>query len=154
MSQPALRHLPLQTPRPDGGRFVRTILGQEHPARPPLFEYIADSEHIIRPVITAMLGRPWVIPGDDRASQTAYLDNFMEFWYHMGYDVIKFERGLPWALTSVIAPDTATGGASERGWADEHGGSIRSWADFERYPWPHRRADRLFPVRVHQPASA
>ena len=127
--------LPLRNPQPDGGRFVRTILGQEHPARPPLFEYIADSERIIRPVVTAMLGRRWVAAGDDRASQAAYLDNFVAFWYHLGYDVIKFERGYPWRLTSVVAPDTATGGATERGWADEHGGVIRSWADFERYAW-------------------
>ena len=44
-------NLPIRNPQPDGGRFVRTILGQEHPARPPLFEYIADSERIVRPVV-------------------------------------------------------------------------------------------------------
>ncbi|MDQ1301490.1 MAG: hypothetical protein QG637_1412, partial [Chloroflexota bacterium] len=82
-------NLPLHNPQPDGGRFVRTILGQEHPARPPIFEYIADGERIIRPIVTAMLGRPWVAYGADRASQAAYLDNFMAFWYHLGYDVIK-----------------------------------------------------------------
>jgi len=129
-------NLPIRTPKPDGGRFVRTILGQEHPARPPLFEYIADSEHIVRPVVTALLGRRWVASETGRAAQAAYLDNFIAFWYHLGYDVIKFERGYPWHLPSIIAPDTATNGATERGWADEHGGAIRSWEDFERYPWP------------------
>lgn len=138
-------NLPLRNPQPDGGRFVRTLLGQTQPARPPSFEYIADGERIIRPVTTAMLGRPWVIAGADRASQAAALDNFMAFWYYLGYDVIKFERGLPWALTGVNAPDTATGGASQRGWADEHGGSIRSWADFERYPWPTIEQMDFFP---------
>lgn len=149
-------HLPIRNPHPDGGRFVRTILGQEHPARPPLFEYLADSEWIIRPVVTAMLGRRWVIPGDDRASQAAYLDNFIAFWYHLGYDVIKFERSLPWALTSVAAPDTATAGATTRGWADEHGGLIRSWADFERYPWPTIEQMDFFPfeyISQHLPAG-
>ncbi len=148
-------NLPLRNPQPDGGRFVRTILGQEHPARPPIFEYIADSERIVRPVVTAMLGRRWAIPtADDRASQAASLDNFIAFWYYLGYDVIKFERGLPWKLTSLPAPDTATDGASNRGWADEHGGSIRSWADFERYPWPTIEQMDFFPfeyVSQHLP---
>jgi len=138
-------HLPVRTPRPDGGRFVRTILGQEHPDRPPLFEYLVDNERILRPVVTAMLGRSWIVPGEDRASQAAYLDNFIAFWYHLGYDVIKFERSLPWTLTGVSAPDTATGGATERGWADEHHGMIRSWADFERYPWPSLAQMDFFP---------
>ncbi len=138
-------NLPLRKPQPDGARFVRTILGQEHPARPPIFEYLVDSERIIRPVVTALLGRQWVVPGDDRASQAAYLDNFIAFWHHLGYDVIKFERGLPWSLTSVPAPDTATDGVSNRDWADEHGGSIRSWADFERYPWPTIEQMDFFP---------
>ncbi|MBM4459044.1 MAG: hypothetical protein FJ011_15000 [Chloroflexi bacterium] len=149
-------NLPIRNPQPDGGRFVRTILGQEHPARPPLFEYLADSERIIRPVVSAMLGHRWVVPGDDRASQAAYLDNFMAFWYHLGYDVIKFERGFPWHLPSVIAPDTATGGATERGWADEHSGVIRSWADFEQYAWPTIEQLDFFPfeyISQHLPAG-
>ncbi len=145
MSDRMFRNLPLRAPRPDGRRFVRTILGQEHPARPPIFEYLADGERIIRPVITVMLGRPWVVPGEDRASQAAYLDNFIAFWYYLGYDAIKFERGYPWNLSSVVAPDTATDGASNRGWADEHVGSIRSWDDFERYPWPAVEQMDFFP---------
>jgi uroporphyrinogen decarboxylase len=149
-------NLPIRTPKPDGGRFVRTIRGQEHPSRPPLFEYIADSERIVRPVVTALLGRRWVAAGADRASQAAYLDNFIAFWVHLGYDVIKFERGFPWRMTSVAAPDTATDGATERGWADEHGGSIRSWADFERYPWPTIEQLDFFPfeyISQHVPVG-
>ena len=35
-----------------------------------------------------------LIRGADRASQTAYLDNFIAFWYRMGYDFVRFERGM------------------------------------------------------------
>jgi uroporphyrinogen decarboxylase len=130
-----LDNLPVQHPAPDGKRFISILEGSERGARTPLVEYLVD-EAVMRPVVTEMLGREWVQPGADRASQRAYLDNFIEFWYRMGYDFVRYERGLGFDVNRLLAHDTALGTTGQRAWADEHQGSIETWEDFERYPWP------------------
>ena len=130
-----LRNLPLRHPAPDGAGFVDAMLGRAKPARPPLVEYIID-DLVLRPIVTGLLDRPWVEPLGDRESQAAYLDNIIEFWRQMGYDFVRFERGMGFPRRQLLAPDTATGSSKQRAWADEHEGSIRTWADFESYPWP------------------
>jgi len=57
-------NVPLANPAPDCGRFVRTLMGQEKSARPPLIEYLVDD--MLRQPITEMIGREWVSPGADR----------------------------------------------------------------------------------------
>jgi uroporphyrinogen decarboxylase len=128
--------LPIAKPRPDAERLLRILGGEEIPDRPPLTEYIADGP-IIRQVIESMLGRQWVnpVPGD-RASQAAFLDNYIAFWYHLGYDTIRLDGSLPLPFMRLATADTAPGANRERHWADEHQGPIASWDDFERYPWP------------------
>ncbi len=133
--------LPLSRPCPNAEGFIRVILGQEQAARVPLVEYLVD-EVVMRPVVEHVLGREWVpadLPG--REAQRAYLDNFIEFWYRLGYDCVRFERGLDFTKHVLVAPDAAPGSSKQRAWADEHRGAIRTWADFERYPWP--RVDEM-----------
>ena len=124
-----LRNVPLADPRPDAGRFIDVVMGRVRAADPPMVEYLVD-EVVMRPIVVDLLGRSWVEAGDDRASQRAYLDNFIEFWYRMGYDFVRFERGLGFAVHRLLAADTAPGSSRERAWADEHRGSIQSWEDF------------------------
>ena len=88
-----LERLPLAEPRPDNGRRVDWLMGRTRQGRTPLTEYLVDGNTILRPVVTGLLGRRWEDSGPDRASQAAYLDNFIEFWYRMGYDFVRFERG-------------------------------------------------------------
>jgi len=129
------RHLPLAHPRPDSTAFIESVMGRAKGARPRLVEYLVD-EMVMKPVITDMIGRAWVANAGDRASERAALENYIEFWHRMGYDFVRFERGLDFPKHHVSAPDTATGSTKERSWADEHRGAITSWEDFERYPWP------------------
>ena len=139
-----LRNVPLTNLQPDAGRFIAALLGHTRLATPPLVEYLVD-DVVMRPIVTGLLRRQWVDEGQDRASQAAYLDNFIEFWYRMGYDFVRFERGLGLAINQLLLPDTAPGSPKLRAWADEHGGSIRTWADFERYPWPRIEDVDFFP---------
>jgi len=128
-----LRHLPLRRPRPDGRRFIDILLGR-YPGPVPLVEYLVDEE-VLKPVVTEVLGRPWSDFGPDVRSREAWLDNFLAFWHGLGYDIVRFETGLPFAEPKLAALDPTAGGG-RRDWADEHRGAIRSWEDFERYPWP------------------
>jgi len=127
--------LPLRKPRPDARRFVDTLLGKVKPGAPPLVEYLVD-DAVAQPIVTGLLGREWIAPAAGRDRDTRYLDTTIEFWYRLGYDFVRFERGLAFPERHVVTADTAPGTHRDRSWADEHWGAIATWADFERYPWP------------------
>ena len=128
-------HLPLDNPRPDAQRFVDVVMDRRRTAKPPLVEYLID-DALRKPIVTELLGRRWVTPTPgDRASTEAYLDNFIAVWYRLGYDFVRYEESLPFAETSVVGQDAASLNG-KRQWRDMHQGTIGSWADFERYPWP------------------
>jgi len=127
--------VPFENPRPDAARFVSVIKGDEKTAKPPMIEYLVDKT-LMKPILASM-GRQWAdYDPQDGEFPTAYLDNFIEFWYRMGYDFVRFEQGLPFAGYTLSTDDTAPGAKGERAWADEHRGPIMSWEDFENYSWP------------------
>jgi uroporphyrinogen decarboxylase len=136
--------VPIKNPRPDAKEFVDILMGRKA-GRVPLVEYIVD-DTVMKPIVTELLGRRWVQPSGDRESLEGYLDNLIEFWYRMGYDCIKFEIGMPFLENKLLAPDTAPGSGKARAWADEHKGTIGSWEDFERYPWPRVEDVDFFPL--------
>jgi len=148
-----LRYLPLADPQPDAGRFIDVIAGRLRCSRVPLVEYLVD-DLLLKPITVELLGRTWVPEVGDRDAQRAYLDNFIEFWYRMGYDFVRFERGFDFAKHQLLSPDTAPGSAKERAWADEHRGTIMSWEDFDRYRWPTIEETDFFPfeyIDAHLP---
>jgi uroporphyrinogen decarboxylase len=145
--------LPLRNPKPDANKFISVLMGETRTAAPPLVEYLVD-DVVMKPIVTDVLGREWVAEGSDRESQRAYLDNFIEFWYRLGYDCVRFERGLPFPLKQTIVPDAAPGSSKQRAWAEEHAGTIQTWEDLERYAWPKVAEMDFFPfeyIGAHLP---
>lgn len=128
-----LKHIPLVDPRPDAGQFIDILMGRAE-GRVPLVEYLVD-DVVMRPIVTDLLGRPWAA-GSDRDAQRVHLDNFIAFWQRMGYDFVRFERGLGFPIRQVLTADTAAGSSKQRAWVDEHQGAIQSWEDLECYAWP------------------
>ena len=126
-------HLPV--PAPDAKSFIETLMGRKRSTRIPLVEYLVD-DVVMRPIVQNLLGRSWVDPGTTRESLVAYLDNFIQFWYRLGYDVVRYEEGLPLPQNKLVTADAAPESSKDRAWADSHHGVITSWEDFERYPWP------------------
>ncbi|MCL4706637.1 hypothetical protein KJ068_15815 [bacterium] len=148
-----LHHLPLKHPQPDARRFINILMGREKSARVPLVEYIVD-DVVMRPIVTDLLGRQWAPEAADRESQKAYLDNFIALWQQLGYDFVRFERALAFPVKQMVEPDPVPGSDKQRAWADEHEGSIRTWDDFERYPWPTVEQMDFFPfeyLNAHLP---
>ncbi|MEW6718802.1 MAG: uroporphyrinogen decarboxylase family protein [Chloroflexota bacterium] len=139
-----LRHLPLKNPQPDAKKFIDILMGRAKSTRSPLVEFIVD-DVVMRPIVTDLLGRRWIAEASDCETQKAYLDNFIESWYRLGYDFVRFERGLPFPMKQTILPDPVPGSDKLRAWADQHEGSIRTWEDFERYPWPTIEQMDFFP---------
>jgi uroporphyrinogen decarboxylase len=138
-----LKATPQWDPTPDAARLISVLMGELEESSVPLIEYLVD-DVVMRPIVTEVLERGWVV-GTDRASQQARLDNFIAFWYHMGYDIVRFERGLGFPIRRLLAPDTAPGADKDRAWVDEHQGAIQSWEDFEQYSWPPVAEMDFFP---------
>jgi uroporphyrinogen decarboxylase len=148
-----LKHLPLVKPKPNAAEFVDILMGRSQSKRVPLVEYLVD-DTLMRPILDDMLGREWVVAGSDRDSQKAALDNFIAFWYHMGYDFVRFEQGLPFREQQFLAPDPTPGSTKQRAWPDEHHGAIMTWEDFEKYEWPRVEDFDFFPfeyINSHLP---
>lgn len=142
--------VPLEKPKPDIENFIDSDLGKVEPDKPPMVEYLIDNA-LIRLVTEKLLGRKWVDTPDlveymggqmDFLKENigvihAFLDNQIAFWYHMGYDFIRFEESLPLPAISNVIPDTAKGNEDRsRAWQSETEGVITSWEEFEKYPWP------------------
>ena len=136
--------LPLQKPSPDAKEFIAILAGKSPSRRVPLVEYLVD-DVVMKPVVEELLGRRWVEYGEDRDSRKAYLDNFIEFWYRMGYDFVRYEQSLPFHEKKLITADAAPRSTKDRAWADEHNGAIMSLEDFDRYPWPSVDEFDFFP---------
>ena len=146
--------LPLKHPRPDATRFLDVLAGRARSV-PPLVEYLVD-DVVMKPIAENLLERRWVSAGTGtshevrrsapaRAAQEAYLDTFIEFWLRMGYDFVRFEQDLGFPESHLEMADTAPGSTKQRAWADQHQGMIRTWDDFERYPWPRVEEFDFFP---------
>jgi uroporphyrinogen decarboxylase len=129
------KNLPLKTPKPNGSEFVDLLLHSRPGRRVPLIEYIID-DVLLKPIVSDVLGRTWVPMGDDRASQKAYLDNFIKVWYHLGYDFVRFETGMRFQPAALYANDVGPDASRIRQWDEQHHGAITSWKDFETFAWP------------------
>jgi len=130
-----VKNIPLKNPKPDGNEFIDILMGRSKTGRVPLVEYIVD-DVVMKPIVIDLLGRDWVDPGEDHESWQQYLDIFIEFWYRMGYDFVRFEAPLPFPKLTIPARDTGADPSRDRLWVDLHQGVIMSWQDFEQYPWP------------------
>ena len=129
-----LRNLPVAKPKPDAKKFIDVLMGKQV-GKTPLVEYLVD-DVLMKPIVSDMLGRQWVYNQGDRQSLTAFLDNFIAFWYRMGYDFVRFEQDMGFQVNNLFAPDPAPESHKNRSWADQHKGVITTWDEFERYPWP------------------
>lgn len=129
--------VPLAKPQPDCEAFIKAVLTDEPQDRPRLVEYLIN-EPVMRPIVER-IGREWVAPAADRASQEAYWDNFIAFWYHLGYDFVRLELALGFPKGE---PRIGDGG---RAYAETAVGPITSWEEFERYPWPTLTEEHFWP---------
>jgi len=154
---PDLR-VPIKNPKPDIGRFLGIMKGNIIPDKPPIVEYLIDNA-VMKPILEEMLGLKWVDTSDKteymggqmdfsrekRGQINAMLDNLISFWYHMGYDFIRIEASLYLPAISMAIEDTAKViNKQSRAWQDEHIGVIKSWEDFENYPWPEIKEEDFY----------
>ncbi len=127
-------HLPVAKPRPNAKEFIDILMGRVKSKRTPLVEYLVDGK-LMKEITEGLLGECWVDETLEPATRKAHFDRFIDFFYRLGYDIVRIERGLPFPIKS-LASDDDTMAQKRRYWVDEHHGTIASWEDFEKYPWP------------------
>lgn len=140
----------LQKPSPDIENFIRGIKGEIVPKKPLMCEYLID-DALMKKILTNLMDRQWIEKSDkteymggqmqfskeDINIMNLWLDNQIAFWYHMGYDYVRVEVSTPLPAVALVTNDTAEGNQDHnRAWQGLDEGPIRSWEDFEKYPWP------------------
>ncbi len=128
-------NIPIHDPKPNAERFIDYLMGRIQ-GKAPMVEYLID-DLLRKSIGEDILGHKWVPnPGESRFAHEAYLVNYIDFWYRMGYDFVRFEQSLPMPSFHKAITDTADDAVGMRTWVDQHHGSIENWNDFEQYPWP------------------
>lgn len=102
---------------PDFNQFLKVLRRQGQPNHLPVYEHYASPEFVER-----WLGRPL----------RKYWDDMTEFWLDVGLDCIPMEVPLNCPLGAA-----ETGGHS---FGSESRVVVRTWEDFEKYPWPDESA--------------
>src|SRR5680860_432581 len=98
--------VPLRNPRPNIDNFIKIINGRSIPTKGVVMEYGIDEE-IRHKISTELLGLEWVGPLEDKNVQEKYLKNYIEFWYRMGYDYVRFELNVGFVPKVRNVADTA-----------------------------------------------
>ena len=122
-------------PDPDYHRLLNALRRQGDPERVVWLELFADPE-----IMGAILEEPTLPTKDkikDRVTLNRWMDQKMQFWYHLGYDALWHGPNLTWTgLHSLEAGDSAALSRGKRTWVNEKAGLITNWEEFEKYPWP------------------
>jgi len=141
----------MKHPKPDREELKEIILRKKIPSKVHFFELHIDTEVI--KYFTEKFNRKWIEPSlaKDRKSQETALKNYVECWYRLGYDCLRFTSdfrfsgSLSFVSKKRIGKDTALLSKGERSWVEEGKGIITSWQDFERYSWPSLKELDLWP---------
>lgn len=148
----------LKEPTPDIKNFLKGIRGEITPEKPLMCEYLID-DVLMKKILEDYLGRKWIEKSDkteymggqmtfskeDLEIMNLWLDNQIDFWYHMGYDYVRVEVSTPLPAVSLVTSDTAEGNQDHnRAWQGLEEGPIQSWEDFEKYPWPEVGGDSFY----------
>ena len=109
----------LRRPQPDFEQFLKVLWRKGRPGHLPFYEHYASPEFIAARTGTRI----------DRmgANDPGYWNIFVDFWLGMGLDCIPMEIPLN-------CPRAAGHGAASEG--SEAFAMIRTWEEYEKYPWP------------------
>jgi len=111
-------------PEPDFAR-MRTVFSRGVPDRVPFIELFLDE-----PVMVAIQERHFSHGPEERWRERA------DLFFRLGYDYLPAQVDFGFPYRTISAPDTAALPTAARNWVDETRGSIETWDDFARYPWP------------------
>ena len=129
-------------PQPDFDRLRKVLLRHGEPDRLPLIELYADRE-----IMEAVTGEkiPTYEPFEHEAQEAA-MRTTTRFYYELGYDYVPAGAKVNIPRVRTGAADTAELKRDQRLWQSETEGTIESWQDFERFPWPTAETIDYYPA--------
>jgi uroporphyrinogen decarboxylase len=154
-----VRDIPVKNPKPDFENLVNVLTGSKEGDRVLSAELLIDEE-IKKTILEDYLDETYYPPpvsqwgtdkvdSSDREEKKKYYEKYyrqsIRFWYLMGYSLysdLTFTTNFE-SLNTLVkkTEDTAALSKGVRHWAVEGNGVIRSWQDFELFPW--KRAEEL-----------
>ena len=123
-------------PEPSFGR-LRTALARGLPDRVPFIELFLDE-----PVMAAIREAPFSSDPRQRCREVA------DLYLRLGYDYLPAHTGFGFPYQTVSAQDTASLPMAQRSWVQESSGVIKTWEDFDRYPWPQPKEEHYQPLEL------
>ncbi len=145
--------LPVKNPKPNFDNLIKVLSGSKMPDKVLSAELLIDEEikaFIIENYFNEKNYSPpvecWGVDrknklnfNEKKKSYEKYYNQVIDFYYRMGYSIfadLTFIANFE-ALNTLIVKtkDTAYLSKEERYWAVEGEGLIRSWEDFEKFPW-------------------
>lgn len=111
---------------------LRQVLTREADiGRVPVMEMLVDRE-----IIAAMNGVDLGREPLDTIEEERLTRMQVEMWVRMGADAIAMRPIYSLPFGAEMTEDTAALSRKQREWRTADAGLIKSWEDFERYPWP------------------
>jgi len=134
-----MQDLLLDHPSPDFGGLLRILQGETRPERVPIVEIAIDHE-VLQAIQESLLGEPSAMPRGvywPSVPDAHYYQELINLYYRLGYDFVPlcplWINNPPGRIIRVA--DTAEASRGLREWVDENGALIRTWEDFENFPW-------------------
>lgn len=144
-------------PKPDFDILNDVILGNKKPKKVHFVEMLIDEE-IKSEIITDYFGEknypPTVTFGgsaegedseadlkENKLASKLYYKQLIDFYYRFGYSVLTdYEFLVNFQSFNTVGrigkdPDSSRNARSQRHWAQEGTGLIKTWEDFENFPW-------------------
>ena len=148
--------IPLENPKPDFVYLLDVLSGKKPQDRVVFVELLIDEE-IQKYIIENCFHKKYIPPTtphyfgtieeatkninieENKKSHWRYLKQGVDFYYKLGYDFFP-ELEYFWSFESlntiaIEAKDTAILSKGKRSWGNEGEGMIKSWEDFEKFPW-------------------
>ena len=136
-------------PEPDVEEFKDVILRKKRPKRAHICELGIDKV-VLKYIWENIFGEKW-IEGETREEREKMLLNYIKIFKNLGFDTVRlnsdfrFDANIKFPQKVRKGKDTAELSKNERNWVEEKEGMIKTWEDFENYPWPDGEKIDIWP---------
>lgn len=117
--------------KPNYDLLHRALTRQGELERVPVLEMLVDRENIAT-IMGVDLGNEPL----DQIEETRFTQMFVDMWLQLGADAIAMRPIYTLPFGHEMGEDTATLNRGQREWRTAEAGLIKTWEDFENYPWP------------------
>jgi len=139
--------------------IVQNMMEEDFPSLDEAFASVGSTSHLTSKIEKFLKGGPFKIL--DGKPDEIRIERDIAFYYRMGYDyvpdlapwsylgilfqqtAVNYDKSLQTRSLQRLARDTAPLSRGVRYWQEEKFGLIRSWEDFERFPWSKINLDIL-----------